>query len=83
VEGEAAHLPPSLHRPLAPPPRPLPPPYPLSLPPIEPSFRLANELGPLLVVAVGAVLPALSSSSLLAWELSLSPLDACISTCKA
>ncbi len=38
----------------------------LSLPPAEPSFRLANELGPLLVVALGAtVLAALSSSSLL------------------
>jgi len=37
----------------------------LSLPPVEPSFQLANELGPLLVVALGAVLPALSSSSLL------------------
>jgi hypothetical protein len=29
------------------------------------------------------VLPALSSSSLLPWELSLSPSDAYISTCKA
>ncbi len=66
----------------------------LSLPPAEPSFRLANELGPLLVVALGAsstlgaVLPtlsssSLSSSSLLPSELSLSPSDACISTCKA
>ncbi len=60
----------------------------LSLPPAEPSFRLANELGPLLVVALGAMLPALSSSplsssSLLPSELSLSPSDACISTCKA
>jgi len=66
----------------------------LSLPPAEPSFRLANELGPLLVVALGAgstlgaVLPALSSSSfssssLLPSELSLSPSDAYISTCKA
>jgi hypothetical protein len=59
----------------------------------KPSFRLVNELGPLLVVALGvgstlgAVLPALSSSSLssslLPSELSLSPSDACISTCKA
>jgi len=56
----------------------------LSLPPAElPSFRLANELGPLLAVALGAMLPALSSSSLLPWELSLSPSDAYISTCKA
>jgi len=47
----------------------------LSLPLAEPSFQLANELGPLLVV--------LSSSSLLPWELSLSPSNACISTCKA
>ncbi len=54
----------------------------LSLPPAEPSFRLTNELGPLLVVALGAVLPTLSSSSLLPSELSLSPSDACISTCK-
>jgi hypothetical protein len=46
----------------------------LSLPPTEPSVRLANELGPLLVVALGAaMLAALSSSSLLPWELSLSP----------
>jgi hypothetical protein len=85
VEGEAAHPPPSRHRPPAPPPRPLrpPPPYPLYLcPPAEPTFRLANELGPLLVVALGAVLAPLSSS-LLPWELSLSPSDACISTCKA
>jgi hypothetical protein len=29
-----------------------------------------------------AVLAPLSSSSLLPWKLSLSPLDACISTCK-
>jgi hypothetical protein len=29
------------------------------------------------------VLAPLSSSSLLPWELSLSPSDACISTCKA
>jgi hypothetical protein len=29
------------------------------------------------------VLAPLSSSSLLPWTLSLSPLDACISTCKA
>jgi hypothetical protein len=37
------------------------------------------------VVALGTVLPALSSSSLLPWELSLSlsPSDAYISTCKA
>jgi len=60
----------------------------------EPSFQLANELGPLLVVALGAsstlgaMLPALSSSSLsssslLPSELSLSPSDAYISTCKA
>ncbi len=86
MEGEAAHPPPSLHRPPAPsppPPPPPPPPYPLiSMPPAEPTFRLANELGPLLVVALGVVL-ALSSSSLLPWELSLSPSDACISTCKA
>jgi hypothetical protein len=34
------------------------------------------------VVALGAVLTPLSSSSLLPWELSLSPSDACISTCK-
>ncbi len=65
----------------------------LSLAPAEPSFRLANELGPLLVVTLrasstlGAVLPALSSSSLsssslLPSELSFSPSDACISTCK-
>ncbi len=56
----------------------------LSLPLAEHSFQLANELGPLLVVALGAtVLAAFSSSSLLPWELSLSPSDACISTCKA
>ncbi len=55
----------------------------LSLPPVEPAFRLANELGPLLVVALGVVLAPLSSSSLLPWELSLSPSDAYISTCKA
>ncbi len=55
----------------------------LSLPPAEPSFRLANELGPLLVVALGTVLPVFSSSSLLPWELSLSPSNAYISTCKA
>ncbi len=61
----------------------------LSLAPEEPSFRLVNDLGPLLVVALGAsstlgaVLPALSSSSLLPSELSLSPSDAYISTCKA
>ncbi len=66
----------------------------LSLAPAEPSFRLANELGPLLVVALGAgstlgvVLPTLSSSSLsssplLPSELSLSPSYAYISTCKA
>jgi hypothetical protein len=35
------------------------------LPPTELAFRLANELGPLLVVALGAVLAPLSSSSLL------------------
>ncbi len=35
------------------------------LPPAEPAFRLANELGPLLVVALGVVLAPLSSSSLL------------------
>jgi hypothetical protein len=34
------------------------------------------------VVALGAVLPALSSSSQLPWELSFSPSDAYISTCK-
>ncbi len=57
----------------------------LPTPPTELAFRLANELGPLLVVATlgGAVLAPLSSSSLLPWELSLSPLDAYISTCKA
>ncbi len=55
----------------------------LSLPPVEPAFRLANELGPLLMVALGAVLAPLSSSSLLPWELSLSPSNAYISTCKA
>ncbi len=55
----------------------------LSLPPAKPTFRLANELGRLLVVALGAVLAPLSSSSLLPWELSLSPSDAYISTCKA
>ena len=57
----------------------------LPTPPAEPAFRLANELGPLLVVATlgGAVLAPLSSSSLLPWELSLSPSDAYISTCKA
>jgi hypothetical protein len=32
---------------------------------VELAFRLANELGPLLVVALGAVLAPLSSSSLL------------------
>jgi hypothetical protein len=53
------------------------------LPPAKPTFRLANELGRLLVVALGAVLAPLSSSSLLPWELSLSPSDAYISTCKA
>jgi hypothetical protein len=38
----------------------------LSSPPAEPTFRLANELGPLLVVALGgAVVAPLSSSSLL------------------
>jgi hypothetical protein len=35
------------------------------LPPAEPTFRLANELGPLIVVALGAVLTPLFSSSLL------------------
>jgi hypothetical protein len=50
--------------------------------PCKTCIRLANELGPLLVVTLGVVL-ALSSSSLLPWELSLSPSDACISTCKA
>ncbi len=55
----------------------------LPLPPAEPAFRLANELGPLLVVALGAMLAPFSSSSLLPWELSLSPSDAYISTCKA
>jgi hypothetical protein len=57
----------------------------LPTPPVEPTFRLANELGPLLVVATlgGTVLAPLSSSSLLPWELSLSPSDAYISTCKA
>jgi len=55
----------------------------LSLPCAKPSFQLANQLGPLLVVALGTVLPALSSSSLLPWDLSLSPSDACISTCKS
>jgi hypothetical protein len=47
----------------------------LPTPPAEPAFWLANELGPLLVVATlgGAVLAPLSSSSLLPWELSLSP----------
>jgi len=55
----------------------------LFLPPTEPTFRLANEPNPLLVVALGAVLAPLSSSSLLPWELSLSPSDAYISTCKA
>ncbi len=76
MEGEAAHPPPSRHCPLAPRPRPRPPPYPLNLCPFaEPTFRLTNELGPLLVVALGAVLAPLSSSSLLPWELSLSPSD--------
>ncbi len=39
----------------------------LPTPPVEPAFRLANELGPLLVVVTlgGAVLAPLSSSSLL------------------
>jgi len=37
----------------------------LSLPLAEPTFRLAIELGPLLVVALGTVLAPLSSSSLL------------------
>ncbi len=37
----------------------------LSLPPTEPTFRVANELGPLLVVALGVMLAPLSSSSLL------------------
>ncbi len=66
----------------------------LSLAPAKPSFRLANELGPLPVVALGAgntlgaVLPALSSSSfssssLLPSKLSLSTSNAYISTCKA
>jgi hypothetical protein len=35
------------------------------------------------MVALGTVLAPLSSSSLLPWERSLSPSDACISTCKA
>jgi hypothetical protein len=35
------------------------------LPPTEPTFRVANELGPLLVVALGVMLAPLSSSSLL------------------
>ncbi len=55
----------------------------LSLPPAKLAFQLAIELGLLLVVALGTVLAPLSSSSLLPWELSLSPSDACISTCKA
>jgi hypothetical protein len=55
----------------------------LSLPPTKLAFRLVIEHGPLLMVALGVVLGPLSSSSLLPWELSLSPSDACISTCKA
>ncbi len=43
----------------------------LSLPPGELAFQLVNELGPLLVVALGAMQAPLSSSSLLPWELTL------------
>jgi len=60
----------------------------LSFPLAERSFQLANELGPLPMVTLGAMLPtfsssSLSSSSLLPSKLSLSPSGAYISTCKA